>query len=424
MPPVRHFIPNPNCGNTAISDIPLEGILMPKTNVTQKFIDNNLVCPAGKKSIEFNCLQLPGFYVSVTAISPGIGTFVQSYKDPAGRRRHVKIARTCDIPLKEARKRGIAIRADVLVNGGDPQSELMKKRRMLTVEEYATQHFLPWIKVRKRSWRNDKSILYLRVIPSLGHYRLDQVSRHKIETLHNRLLEEGMSGAHADHHLKTIRFMYNKAIEHGFFSGKNPAAGIKQFNFDNKIERYLDDAELARLLKVLDKDPNRPVANVILMLLSTGLRLGSCLSATWSNVDLKNKNLTIDASHNKSAKKSVIPLNNMAIKILSELDTKGKHTHLFVSSRTGEPLRSIKSPFKRILKEAGIVNFRTHDLRHCFCSYALQQGRSIAEVSELAGHSSVQITMRYAHFAKGQLHAASNSAADHINAVRIANSDE
>jgi hypothetical protein len=37
-------------------------------------------------------------------------------------------------------------------------------------------------------------------------------------------------------------------------------------------------------------------------------------------------------------------------------------------------------------------------------------------------NSSALITMRYAHFAKGQLHAASNSAADHIASVRQANS--
>lgn len=110
----------------------------------------------------------------------------------------------------------------------------------------------------------------------------------------------------------------------------------------------------------------------------------------------------------------------MAMGVLNNLDTDGKHTHLFVSSRTGKPLTAIRKVFLRILSEANIENFRVHDCRHCFCSYALQQGRSIAEVSQLARHSTVQITMRYAHFAKGQLHEASNSAADHIAAVRKA----
>jgi integrase len=214
--------------------------------------------------------------------------------------------------------------------------------------------------------------------------------------------------------------MYNKAIEHGFCKS-NPAEKIKQFNFDNKIERYLDDDELARLLAVLEKDSNKTVANIILVLLTTGMRLNEVLTSKWQSVDWKHKTITIDATRSKSGKKRVVPLNDMAFDILSKLETKGKHTHLFVSSRSGQPLTTIRKQFIRIIGEAKIVGFRIHDLRHCFCSYALQQGRSIAEVSQLAGHSSVQITMRYAHFAKNQLHDASNSAANHIVAVREAN---
>jgi len=264
-------------------------------------------------------------------------------------------------------------------------------------------------------------MLNLRILPALGSYKLERVTRHQIEVLHNSVLEEGLSGAQADHLLKTVRFMYSKAIEHGFSkSNKNPALGIKQFNFDNKVERYLDDAELARLLDVLDKDPNRTVANVILMLLTTGMRLSECLSCTWKNVDRKNRLLYLDAARSKSKKRAVVPLNDMAMGILDNLDTEGKHTHLFVSSRTGQPLTTIRKVFLRILSEANISGFRVHDLRHCFCSYALQQGRSITEVSELARHSSIQMTLRYAHFEKGQLHEASNSAADHIAAIRKA----
>ena len=77
---------------------------MPKTNLTQHFIDSQLICPEGMKSIEFNDIQLPGFHVRVTATTPGIGTFVQSYKDSGGKRRHVGVGRTTDISLKQARK--------------------------------------------------------------------------------------------------------------------------------------------------------------------------------------------------------------------------------------------------------------------------------------------------------------------------------
>ena len=66
---------------------------------------------------------------------------------------------------------------------------------------------------------------------------------------------------------------------------KNPAAGVPLFNVDNKVERYLDGAELERLLQVLRTDENRTVCRIALFLLSTGCRLNEALRATWGQVD-------------------------------------------------------------------------------------------------------------------------------------------
>jgi len=53
--------------------------------------------------------------------------------------------------------------------------------------------------------------------------------------------------------------------------------------------------------------------------------------------------------------------------------------------------------FRRLVKKAGIENFRFHDLRHDFCSRLIQAGEELSVVSELAGHSSITTTQRYAH---------------------------
>jgi len=388
-----------------------------KVKLTQKYIDHPPPVPPEKAKVEHCDIALPGLLWEQRAVNQEWGSYRLRYKSN-GKTTYVTVGRSCEITLTQARQKAKQLKAEIQL-GADPQAEARSKRKLITVQEYATQHFIPWIKVRKRSWKNDRSLLNLRILPALGNYRLDQVTRHQIEILHNSVLEEGLSGAQADHLLKTCRFMYSKAIEHGYCkANSNPAAGIRQFNFDNRVERYLDDAELARLLTILDKDPNRPVANVILMLLTTGMRLNECLSAVWQNVSRKSRTLQVDASRSKSKKRRMVVLNDVAMDILDNLGTEGKHTHLFVSSRTGKPLKSIRRGFSRITAEAGIIGFRVHDLRHSFISYALQQNRSLLEASELAGHANIQMTMRYAHLAKGQLHEASNSAADHITAIR------
>ncbi len=49
------------------------------------------------------------------------------------------------------------------------------------------------------------------------------------------------------------------------------------------------------------------------------------------------------------------------------------------------------------LEEAGIGNFRFHDLRHSAASYLAMNGASLAEIAEVLGHKTLQMVKRYAH---------------------------
>ena len=63
----------------------------------------------------------------------------------------------------------------------------------------------------------------------------------------------------------------------------------------------------------------------------------------------------------------------------------------------GKPIKGIKTAFKTALREAGIDDFKFHDLRHTFASQVLLKGGSLKDVQELLGHKTMTMTLRYAH---------------------------
>ena len=70
------------------------------------------------------------------------------------------------------------------------------------------------------------------------------------------------------------------------------------------------------------------------------------------------------------------------------------------------PLHDVKNPrgwFERAVKDSGLSDFHWHDLRHTFISRLVMAGVDLRTVQELAGHKTIQMTMRYAHLAPSHL---------------------
>ena len=63
---------------------------------------------------------------------------------------------------------------------------------------------------------------------------------------------------------------------------------------------------------------------------------------------------------------------------------------------------------------AGLNDVRIHDLRHTYASLLVNKGVSLYEVQQLLGHSSPQMTQRYAHFANKTLLTRSSIVGDMI----------
>lgn len=406
-----------NHGNHATTvTLTMEGIPMPKINLTQKFMNSLPPLPDGKRRIEYCDTQTPGLYLESRDTSPAQGTLYLRYRDAAGTGKtcHKKLGNSQEISLKEARSRAKRLKGEIAL-GADPKAEAKALKAVPTWDAFFTGSYLPHAQKVKRSWKNDAEMHRLRVSRQFGATPINKITRQSVQQFHNALLDEDLSPATADHYLKLIRHALNLAIDWGLLKD-NPAAKVKQFNADNQIERYLSDDELQRLLIVLKSHDNRPVCCAILWLLATGARVGEALSAQWSDIDRKHGTWLIHATNSKSKKRRSVALNAVALGVLDELDTLAKRhtsTRLFIGARG--PLSTINKVWCEIRKEAQLDAFRLHDLRHSFASMLANTGHSLFEIQRAIGVADPKVVMRYSHLSQDSLQRAANSAGDVIS---------
>lgn len=129
------------------------------------------------------------------------------------------------------------------------------------------------------------------------------------------------------------------------------------------------------------------------MALYTGMRRGEIFNLKWFDVDF-NRGL-IQIRESKSGKKRVVPI-NVTIKMLLD-DLKPKSEYVFPSPKTGGKLDNIKRSFRRAVTEAGIEDFRFHDLRHTAATRMADAGADTFTLMKILGHSDIRMTARYAH---------------------------
>lgn len=385
-----------------------------KIKLTPAFV-STAACPADKHRIEFCDSDLPGLYLLASSAGNTLTYFLR-YKDSTGKTCHHKIGRASDINLADARKQAKTLKAEIAL-GSDPSAEKKARKAVPTFSEFFEGHYLPYVKPRKRSWKRDDEMYRLRIKKEFGHLRLNQIGRQQVQLFHTDLREEGLAPATCDHHIKLMKHALNLAIDWELLTEKNPVARVPLFAVDNKVEHYLDDVELERLLNVLHTDENRSVCLIALFLISTGCRLNEALSARWAHVDRGNRVFRVDAINSKSKRVRSIPLNDSALEVLDQLDTEEKYEYLFVNKQTEKPYTTIMKVWTRLRAKAGLPHLRIHDLRHQFASFLVNSGRTLYEVQQVLGHSNPKVTERYAHLSSKTLQEAANSASVIIKAT-------
>ena len=378
--------------------------------LTQHFLETGLMCPPGKRRVEYVSHERTGLYIEVRSTCPGVGTFYLRHKDRTGKTAHARLGSTADTTIEEARQKAKHLKAQITL-GQYPGEDQPKEPASLTFADFFTEHYIPYAQPRKRTWQKDQEYFRVRLQDEFGHLPLGKITRQSIMAFHTRLKTEGLAGATCDHHVKVIRRVLNLAVEWGSLE-TNPAAKIPLFREDNRVEHYLSQEQLQRLLTVLRTDSNRTVCHICLFLISTGARLNEALRAEWKQIDKEKRVWRIPASNSKSKRVRSVPLNDSALDVLGQLETEEAFAYLFVNRRTGKPYVTIHKVWERLREEAGLPHLRIHDLRHQYASFLINSGRTLYEVQQILGHSDPSVTTRYAHLSTKSLQDAANTASE------------
>lgn len=380
-----------------------------------------LECPEGKSHIEYCSDDLPGLLLDV--YPSGAATWKLRYRsdsDAKSGNKYLSFGPLSEVTLSQARKMAIEMKAQIRAQGRDPRAEIKAKKEMLTLDEFWTQHYKVYAEPRKRSFSRDEQLWRLRIKGKFGNMRLNQITRHQVQSFHTELLAEGLAPASCDHHLKLMKYMFNLANDWDLYVGSNPVARVPLFNADNKVQNILSEVELERLVTILRTDDNRPVCLIIQWLLCTGMRLGATLAIRWDQLDRVRRVLVIPSTVAKSKRNSSVPLNDAAMDILDQLDTEGKYEYLFINKKTGKIFVNITKVWNRLRKQAGLPHFRLHDGRHTYASLLANSGVSLYTIQNLLNHQSPVTSQRYSHLSSNTLLNASNNASTAIqNAMLV-----
>jgi integrase len=224
--------------------------------------------------------------------------------------------------------------------------------------------------------------------------RLRAIRRADILNLHAQLGADS-GKVTANRVVQFLRTVFSWASKAEVWSGDNPARNINFFHEDRRT-RFLQPAELALLFKALKKDHNADLRDFVLLALFTGARKSDVFSMRWENLYLDDNRWEVPKPKNR--KPYLVPLMPESVDLLNERRARSKveSPWVFPSHGSTGHLVNLKKPWQRLLKTAGISDFRIHDLRRTLGSWQAGQGTSLKIIGESLGHSSIAATQIYA----------------------------
>lgn len=300
------------------------------------------------------------------------------------------------------------------------ESVTRRRDRNHTFSQLA-EKYLPFVQNQKAY--SIKKLYVAALVKEFGAVKLNNLTLAMVEVWQGRLrsnsrppVKEGgalrppLKPASINKYIGTLKHMITKAVDWEMIAEDNSkrVQKVKILPENNQRLRYLSFNESAVLLNACDKH----LKPVVCFALNTGCRRGEILGLTWDRIDMKHGFILLEDT--KNGKRREIPINANVRNVLKGIVRRLDSPFVFVNpavDETGQLLNggryyNLKKSFASACRKAKLLDFHFHDLRHTFASQLVMNGVDIVTVSKLLGHSTLTMTLRYAHLAPDHLKSA------------------
>lgn len=368
--------------------------------ITKTVIDRLKPPPSGQAFLRDT--ELKGFGVRVTA-NGAVAFIVEKRID--GRVRRKTLGRFGVLTVEQARRLAQGFLGDV-AKGENP---IAKKEAARVRQVTLADAFAMLLRARKSlspKTRYDYERFMTVPLAGWAGRRLVDIRRTEVLERH-RALGEASGPYYANRVMRFVSSVFNFALAHYADAAGNPVlthnpvlilSQTRAWYPEARRDRVLTDEELARLypaIEALRRDPApsaETVADLLLFLLFTGLRIEEALGLAWDRVDLAAATVRIEATKNGSP--LLIPVSTFVHGLLARRHREAVSGFVFPGpgprGRLVEPRRQIRKACA-----AADVQFRPHDLRRTYLTIGtrLRIGRDL--LKRLVNHRTEDVTGGY-----------------------------
>jgi integrase len=316
--------------------------------------------------------------------------------------RRARVGTTKDLPTKALARR-VADRMIEHVNTPD-----YRPGRVVTVEQFAEIYERDAAPTFKPSAAKAvRSISRIYIIPTIGKYRLDEVSGRVPQLMINAMQQRGLSRKTIKNAMSQLSAMLKAARGWGYVAAKLDweTLFIPVQDAEKEVRCFTPD-EAQRLFDAAPEPWNVCFACMAYL----GLRSGEALALTWPNVDFENAVLRVRQStwygrilavKSRTSRRD-LPLPEALAAMLAVYRTRWRPNDqdLLFANRRGGAIgaqyvrRKVLHPIRDRL---GIPRGAFHAFRHGHATIMFSEGANPKVVQDSMGHSDIKTTMRYTH---------------------------